>query len=68
MINPKSHACTVCGYTWEFNKFQKLLMFMGFKKYFMCPQCQCKMEFRLLYHVVKISSRKVLNEDIWKRG
>ena len=65
-IDPKLQYCQ-CGYTWKFSKWELLLMFLGIRNTFRCPQCQAVMEFKLIHHTVKIKSKNVLDEDIWRK-
>lgn len=67
MIDPKLHYCR-CGYSWRFNKWELLLLFLGLKDSFRCPCCQSLMSFRIIYHTVKTGSVNVLDESIWRRG
>jgi hypothetical protein len=34
-----------------------------------CPQCQTRMTFRLIYHVVKVDVKEVKGkEELWRKG
>ena len=67
-IDPKMFHCSVCGLSWKPTTFHKLLMLVrgGYSR--KCPQCGTVMKFRLIHHVVRVSSVKVLNERIWENG
>ena len=65
-IDPKLQYCQ-CGYTWKFNKLELLLMFLHLRNTIRCPQCQSIMEYQIIYHTVKMNTRKVLDEDIWRK-
>ena len=66
-VDPKLQYCQ-CGYTWKFSRWELLLMFLGIRNKFRCPQCQSVMEFKIIYHTVKLSSERVFDDSIWKNG
>jgi len=66
-IDPKIQYCQ-CGHTWKPKTRHKILMLIFGSYSRICPQCQAVMEFKLMNHVVKTNSKKVLNERIWENG
>ena len=66
-IDPKLHHCK-CGMTWKPKTYHKIIMLVRGEYTRKCPRCGAVMKFRLIGHVVKVSSKKVLDEEIWKNG
>lgn len=67
MIDPKMNYCE-CGYKWKFNRLDKLLMFLHIRNTVRCPHCGNLMEYKLIYHIVKVGTKP--NKDrmeIWKK-
>lgn len=67
MIDPKLQTCT-CGCSWTPGTIHKIIMLLCGEYVWTCPQCQSKLTFKLMNHVVKTRTEKVLNERIWKNG
>lgn len=59
-INPKKRHCE-CGYTWEFNKIQTLILFLKGTRIITCPQCQRRIKFKFVYHIV--NERLTIDEN-----
>ena len=66
-IDPKLKYCS-CGYTFHVSTLQELRMLLIGDTIITCPQCGNRMRFRLVYHTVKVDSKRVLNEQIWENG
>lgn len=64
-IDPFLWRCA-CGHKWKFNKLQLLRMYLQKNYIYTCPQCQRKMTFRMITHVVKdIDSEWVKDHNRW---
>lgn len=66
--DPKSQKCTHCECSWTPGTHHKILMLLLGKYSWTCPRCGAVMTYRLINHVVKVDSKKVLNERIWENG
>ncbi|MBR3213138.1 MAG: hypothetical protein IKF79_01365 [Methanosphaera sp.] len=66
-IDPKSFKCNNCNSTWKPRTYHRLVMLVRGEYSRKCPQCGTVMKFRLVHHVVRLSSEKVLDEKIWRR-
>ena len=68
MIDPKLHYCQ-CGCSWRPGTIHKLIMLLHGSYTRTCPQCQTRLTFRLIHHVVKTETRGLKNRDrIWKNA
>ena len=67
-IDPKVIKCTNCGCSWKPGTIPKLRMLLFGDYTRNCPQCGTRMKYRLVYHVVKIESKKILSESIWRKA
>lgn len=67
-IDPKMFHCNVCGTSWKPKLYHKIIMLCFGSYSRKCNQCGTVMVFRLISHVVRVSSVKVLNERIWENG
>lgn len=66
-IDPKLQTCSNCGCSWSPGTIHKIIMLIFGCYIWTCPQCQSRLEFRLMNHVVKVNTEKVLDERIWRR-
>ena len=66
-IDPTLHYCT-CGCSWRPGTYHKIIMLLFGEYSRKCPQCQTVMKFMFVGHVVKVDSKRVLNERIWENG
>lgn len=67
-IDPKLQYCS-CGHQFHITRWQKLQMLLSGSVTIRCPHCQGLLDFKLVYHVVKIGDKP--NKDrieIWERG
>ena len=65
-MNPKLQYCK-CGCSWSPGTYHKIMMLLKGEYVWTCPQCQSRLTFKLMHHVVKVDTVKVLDERIWKR-
>lgn len=65
-MNPKIQYCQ-CGCSWTPGTYHKIMMLLKGEYVWTCPQCQSRLTFKLIHHVVKVDTVKVLDERIWKR-
>ena len=67
-IDPKIIKCTNCNCSWKPGTLHKIrmLLFGDYTRY--CPQCGTRMRYKLIYHVVKVESKKILDENIWRNS
>lgn len=68
VIDPKRYFCTGCKKPFYINRLQELRMLLFGDLEVVCPQCQTRMRFRLIFHTVKVSSEIVKKEEIWRKG
>ena len=68
-IDPRLQYCTNCGQTWKPNTYHKIVMLVRGEYTRTCPQCQTKMKFRLMHHVVKVETERIKKDyELWERG
>ena len=65
-IDPTLEHCS-CGYSWRPGTLSKIVMLVKGEYVWTCPQCQSRLTFKLIHHVVKVDTKRVLDESIWKR-
>lgn len=65
-MNPKLQYCK-CGCSWSPGTYHKIMMLLKGEYVWTCPRCQSRLTFKLMHHVVKVDTVKVLDERIWKR-
>ena len=68
MIDPKLHYCTGCSYQFKVSLWQNLLMLLRGSIIITCPQCQCRMRFKLIHHAVKVDSQVLDKKEVYKYG
>lgn len=69
MIDPKLEYCTTCKCSWRPGLLHKLIMLITGEYIYTCPQCQTRMQYKLIHHVVKTGTEP--NKDrmeLWRRG
>lgn len=66
-MNPNSQHCTDCGKIWKPRLYHRIIMLICGEYTYSCS-CGCRMKFRLIHHVVKVSSEKLDKKELWKRG
>lgn len=67
-INPKELNCT-CGYRFVPSLFEKIIMLVFGEYVKRCPQCGCRMNLKLISHVVCVDRKCIKNREIvWWRG
>ena len=68
MIDPLLKHCTGCEYTFYVSTLQKLRMLLFGEIIITCPNCGCRMTFRLVCHTVKVDSDvNKCRMELWKR-
>ena len=67
MIDPKLKYCT-CGRSWKPGLYHKIMMLIFHEYTWTCPSCHTRLKFKLIYHVVKVETKKVDKKELWKRG
>jgi len=68
LIDPKIQTCNICGNKWKPKIHHKIWMLIHGEYTRKCPQCGAILTYKLIHHVVKINSTKILNERIWENG
>ena len=67
-IDPKLHYCNYCHCSWKPKLRHKVLMLIFGSYTRKCNQCGSVMKFKCIHHVVKVDSKRVLNERIWENA
>ena len=69
MIDPKLEYCTTCKCSWRPGLLHKLIMLITGEYIYTCPQCQTRMQYKLIHHVVKTKTEPVKDKSrLWRRG